>query len=250
MAAARCRHCDSWSLFKISDMSIERPLMVNLRKLGLGAMHLALVLGAVAGGPIQADVFKYVDAAGKVYFTDVPLSGAKLRLEWQRPAAKLIDENKKKLISAGRVQVPSKTTAKQRNRYSGLIGTTASQYRLIPELLHAVIRTESGYDPSAVSSAGAIGLMQLMPGTAARYKVGDIWDPVENVRGGAAYLRDLLDMFDQDLRLALAGYNAGENAVIKYGRQIPPYPETQQYVRKVLQFLWAEQSPVAMTKVR
>jgi soluble lytic murein transglycosylase-like protein len=73
---------------------------------------------------------------------------------------------------------------------------------------------------------------------------------VENVRGGAAYLRDLLDMFDQDLRLALAGYNAGENAVIKYDRQIPPYPETQQYVRKVLQFLWAEQSPVAMTAVR
>jgi soluble lytic murein transglycosylase-like protein len=88
-----------------------------------------------------------------------------------------------------------------------------------------------------------------MPGTAARYNVADIWDPAQNVRGGAAYLRDLLDMFDQDLRLALAGYNAGENAVLKYDRQIPPYAETQQYVRKVLQFLWAERSPVAMTKV-
>lgn len=224
--------------------------MVNLRKLRLGAVHLVLVLGAPASGLVQADVFKYVDATGKIYFTDVPLNGSKLRLEWQRPAAKLIDENKKKLISAGRVQVPTKTAAKQRNRFSGLISATARQYQLVPELLHAVIRTESGYDPSAVSSAGAIGLMQLMPGTAARYRVTDIWDPVENVRGGAAYLRDLLDMFDQDLRLALAGYNAGENAVIKYDRQIPPYPETQQYVRKVLQFLWAEQSPVAMTQVR
>lgn len=224
--------------------------MVNLHKLRLGAIHLALVLGMVAAGSARADVFKYVDAAGKVYFTDVPLKGSKLQLEWQRPAAKLIDENKKKLITAGRVQVPTKTVGKQRNRFSGLISATARQYRLIPELLHAVIRTESGYDPSAVSSAGAIGLMQLMPGTAARYRVSDIWDPVENVRGGAAYLRDLLDMFDQDLRLALAGYNAGENAVIKYDRQIPPYPETQQYVRKVLQFLWAEQSPVAMTQVR
>ena len=75
-----------------------------------------------------------------------------------------------------------------------------------------------------------------MPGTAARYNVGDIWDPADNVRGGAAYLRDLLEMFDQDLRLALAGYNAGENAVIKYGRKIPPYPETQQYVERVLRF--------------
>jgi len=224
--------------------------MVNLHKVGLGWLRLALVLGTLLGGPAQADVFKYVDAAGKIYFTDVPLNGDKLRLEWQRPSAKLIDDNKKKLITAGRVQVPSKTAAKQRNRFSGLINATARQYQLVPELLHAVIRTESAYDPSAVSSAGAIGLMQLMPGTAARYKVGDIWDPVENVRGGAAYLRDLLDMFDQDLRLALAGYNAGENAVIKYDRQIPPYPETQQYVRKVLQFLWAEQSPVALTQVR
>jgi soluble lytic murein transglycosylase-like protein len=229
--------------------------MMNRYRLGLGAARLArvigaAVLGAVAAGPVQADVFKYVDEGGKVYFTDVPLKGATLRLEWQRPAAKLIDENKKKLISAGRVQVPTKAVSKQRHRFSGIISATARQYQLVPELLHAVIRTESGYDPSAVSSAGAIGLMQLMPQTAARYKVGDIWDPVENLRGGAAYLRDLLNMFDQDLRLALAGYNAGENAVIKYDRQIPPYPETQQYVRKVLQFLWAEQSPVALTQVR
>ncbi len=200
-------------------------------------------------GVARADVYKYVDGAGKVYFTDVPLGGGKLQLEWQRPAAKLIDESKKKLVTAGRVQAPSQSVSKRRSRYSGLIDATARKYRLVPELLHAVIRTESAYNPGAVSSAGAIGLMQLMPGTAARYKVGDIWDPADNVRGGAAYLRDLLEMFDQDLRLALAGYNAGENAVIKYGRKIPPYPETQQYVRKVLQFLWAEQKPSSLTQV-
>jgi soluble lytic murein transglycosylase-like protein len=79
--------------------------------------------------------------------------------------------------------------------------------------------------------------MQLMPGTAARYGVKDSFNPVENLRGGAAYLRDLLDLFDQDLRLALAGYNAGENAVIRNGYQIPPYSETQNYVRQVLQHL-------------
>lgn len=224
--------------------------MVNLCNPGFRPVYLALLLGAVSAGPARADVFKYVDATGKVYFTDVPLQGSELHLEWQRPAAKLIDESKKKLISSGRVQAPSKAAMRGRNRYANLIDATARQYRLVPELLHAVIRTESAYDPSAVSSAGAIGLMQLMPGTAARYNVSDIWDPADNLRGGAAYLRDLLQMFDQDLRLALAGYNAGENAVIKSGWQIPPYPETQQYVRKVLQFLWAEQSPVAMTKTR
>jgi soluble lytic murein transglycosylase-like protein len=124
----------------------------------------------------------------------------------------------------------------------------ARRYRLAPGLIHAVIRAESSYNPAATSPAGAQGLMQLMPGTAARYGVADSFDPVENVRGGAAYLRDLLDMFDQDLRLALAGYNAGEGAVLKHGRQIPPYAETQDYVRKVLDFFRAEQpSTVVMT---
>lgn len=207
-----------------------------------------LVLGTTRQA--LADVYKYVDPSGKVYFTDVPLSGAKFTLEWQRASAKLIDENKKKLLASGRVEAPSKSATKRRNEHARLIDAAARQYGLIPELLHAVIRTESAYNPGAVSSAGAIGLMQLMPGTAARYKVRDIWEPAANVRGGAAYLRDLLDMFDQDLRLALAGYNAGEGAVIKYGRQIPPYPETQQYVRKVLQFLWDEQRSVPARKTQ
>jgi soluble lytic murein transglycosylase-like protein len=242
------RPINSWG-FRNGDQAM---LLVNPWNLGFGRVCLALslLLGAVATRPARADVFKYVDATGKIYFTDAPLKGSQFRLEWQRPAAKLVDESKKKLVSSGRVQAPTKAAAKQRGRYVGLVDAAARQHRLIPELLHAVIRTESAYNASAVSSAGAIGLMQLMPGTAARYNVNDIWDPRENLRGGAAYLRDLLEMFDQDLRLALAAYNAGENAVIKYGRQIPPYPETQQYVRKVLQFLWAEQSTVAMTKMR
>ena len=110
----------------------------------------------------------------------------------------------------------------------------------MPALLHAVIRTESAYQPNALSHAGACGLMQLMPQTAARFNVRDIWDPAENIRGGATYLRLLLDMFDNDLRLALAAYNAGENAVKRYGNEIPPYQETQDYVRRVLRFLWTE----------
>jgi soluble lytic murein transglycosylase-like protein len=207
----------------------------------------------LAAFPSVGDVFKYVDADGKIYFTDAPLQGSDYRLEWKRTSKKIIKENSKRLVATGRRKhslpsvssistVPPKKLSVRRSRYTTLIERTARQQGLHPELLHAVIRAESAYNPSAVSSAGAIGLMQLMPATAARYNVSDIYDPVENVRGGAQYLRFLLEMFDQDLQLALAGYNAGENAVVKYGNRIPPYPETQKYVRKVLQFLWAERA--------
>jgi soluble lytic murein transglycosylase-like protein len=201
--------------------------------------------------PIVAvgDVFKYVDPAGNVYFTDSPLQGSKYRLEWKRTAAKLVSEHGARLVAAGSRRMaappedpPARDLSIRRARYSAMIDTVARRFNLYPELLHAVIRAESAYDPSAVSSAGAIGLMQLMPATADRYHVSDIWNPLENLRGGAKYLRDLLDMFGHDLRLALAAYNAGENAVVRYGDRVPPYPETQQYVRKVLQFLWAERT--------
>lgn len=216
-----------------------------------GAILGLMLVSAWISFPSFGDVFKYVDADGKIYFTDSALQGSDYRLEWKRASKKLIKENSKRLIATGRRKyrspklsrlVPPKKLSVRRIHYVSLIEKTAKRFSLHPELLHAVIRAESAYNPSAVSSAGAIGLMQLMPATAARYNVADIFDPVENVRGGAQYLRFLLDMFDHDLRLALAGYNAGENAVVKYGNKIPPYPETQQYVRKVLQFLWAERA--------
>lgn len=188
---------------------------------------------------VQADVYKYMDAKGNTYFTDSPLRGNKYKLSWKRESRTLVDDNRKRLAKANSKSKPSKSLKARRARFDRLIEANARRYGLSSELLHAVIRTESAYKHSAVSSAGAEGLMQLMPGTAARYGVKDSFDPVQNVRGGAAYLRDLLDMFDQDLRLALAGYNAGENAVIKYGRRIPPYSETQNYVRTVLKHMWS-----------
>ena len=99
----------------------------------------------------------------------------------------------------------------------------------------AVITIESAYDPNAISRAGAVGLMQLMPATAKRYGVINRHNPVANLSGGTRYLKDLLIRFDSNLELALAGYNAGENAVEKYGNKVPPYDETQQYVRKVME---------------
>ena len=101
-------------------------------------------------------------------------------------------------------------------------------------LLHAVIAVESGYDAKAVSRKGAQGLMQLMPQTAQRFGVHNAFDPLQNVRGGALYLKWLLDYFNGDVKLALAGYNAGEQEVVKAGYRIPPFKETRDYVPKVL----------------
>ena len=111
----------------------------------------------------------------------------------------------------------------------------AARYRLDRHLVHAVIRAESAYNPEAVSRAGAVGLMQLMPATAERFGVKNRRDPADNLRGGMLYLRHLMLLFD-DIPLALAAYNAGEGAVSRYGNKIPPYKETQTYVRRVLSF--------------
>lgn len=102
-----------------------------------------------------------------------------------------------------------------------------------PLLLYSIMHQESSFKPRAMSYKGARGLMQLMPPTAARFGVTNIWDPKQNIEGGARYMRFLLDLFDGDVRLALAGYNAGEGAVLKYGRNVPPYSETQEYVRRI-----------------
>jgi soluble lytic murein transglycosylase-like protein len=102
-----------------------------------------------------------------------------------------------------------------------------------PVLLYSIMHRESSFKRFALSPKGARGLMQLMPGTAARFGVRNIFDPQQNIEGGARYVRFLLDMFDGDVRLTLAGYNAGEGAVMKYGNRVPPYAETQEYVRRI-----------------
>ncbi|MGE0386021.1 MAG: lytic transglycosylase domain-containing protein [Gammaproteobacteria bacterium] len=172
-----------------------------------------------------ADIYKYVDSQGHVYLTDRPdHKGYKLIVRtWKgwRAASSRID--------LARVN-------ENRKRFTPLITQVARQYQLPEPLLHAVIKAESAYDPNAVSTAGAVGLMQLMPGTAERYGVRDRRDPIANVHGGSRYLRDLLGMFNNNLTLAVAAYNAGENAVIGNGYKVPPYDETRVYVQRVLQY--------------
>jgi soluble lytic murein transglycosylase-like protein len=114
-----------------------------------------------------------------------------------------------------------------------LIVDSGTRNGVDPVLLYSIMHRESSFKRNALSPKGARGLMQLMPGTAARFGVRNIFDPQQNIEGGARYMRVLLDMFDGDVRLALAGYNAGEGAVLKYGRRVPPYAETQEYVRRI-----------------
>lgn len=180
-----------------------------------------------------ADIYKYEDRTGKLYFTDRPMKGSGYRLLWRS-----ITGQKKSTRS--RIDIAS--SERNRHRYSPMIQEIAEKVRLKPALLHAVIKAESAYDPRALSRTGAKGLMQLMPGTAKRYGVYDSWDPRSNMTGGATYLRDLLIMFNNDLRLALAAYNAGENAVKRFGNSIPPYPETEAYVARVLDLYRENQS--------
>lgn len=118
-------------------------------------------------------------------------------------------------------------------KIDGLIVSAAAHHGIEPLLLYSVMNQESAFNDQAVSPKGARGLMQLMPATAARFGVTNIFDPQQNIYAGARYLSLLLDMFDGDVSLALAGYNAGEGAVKKYGYNVPPYPETINYVRKI-----------------
>ncbi|WP_342243854.1 lytic transglycosylase domain-containing protein [Pseudomonas sp. OTU5201] len=173
----------------------------------------------------RADIYQVVSANGAIMLTNIHRTDRKLvRVARERPvqakAPSLV-----KPVRKGPLKAP---------RYSLIVAQAAFEYDLPAELLHAVITTESNYDPTAVSPKGAAGLMQLMPGTARDLGVHDVFDPTANVRGGARYLKRMMKLFGNDLSLALAAYNAGPGAVLAYNRAIPPYPETQRYVPSVL----------------
>lgn len=183
-----------------------------------------IVALALLAPAAHADIYKYVDGDGVTHFSDRPLGpGYKL---YMRGGTHPLSYKRPPDLAA---------YARNRRRFTPLINRVAKRVGIDSALVRAVVNAESAYDPNAVSSKGAIGLMQLMPGTAARYGVRDIHDPAQNVLGGVRYLRDLLLQF-RDVKLALAAYNAGENAVIDSGHAIPPYAETVGYVRKVLSY--------------
>jgi len=177
------------------------------------------------GGTACADIYGFVEGERvSVIIADTPPADARYVL-FKKDGPYQFNAIPDELSGAGR-PAPAK--------YNGHILAAARATKVDPALIRAVITVESGYNPSARSSAGAVGLMQLMPETARRYGVKDRLDPVQNINGGARYLRDLKVMFNGDLKLVLAAYNAGEEAVMKYGRRIPPFRETEAYVPKVL----------------
>lgn len=171
-----------------------------------------LLMWATSG---WAEIIQQQRADGRLYFTNImdPPSHTARRPTSPMPAAT--------------------SHAAPAGRLLALMHRLAQQHRVDPRLLQAIIRVESNFNPYAVSPAGAQGLMQLMPATAARYQVDKPFDPQANMEGGIRYLKDLLGIFAGELRYVLAAYNAGEDAVYKYGG-IPPYPETQRYVERVL----------------
>jgi transglycosylase-like protein with SLT domain len=193
-------------------------LMTSLRRHAAMGLTTTVIAGigtlAFCVPTTTAEIYQFIGHDGSISLTNVPSDSRyrKIEVESSRLHATLSERELEPVI----------------RRYS-------SQHQLHPALIRAVIKAESDFDPRAVSRAGAIGLMQLMPQTAVRLDVRDMYDPDDNVGGGAKYLRQLLDRFHGNLPLALAAYNAGENAVDRY-QALPPFDETRQYVRKVLRY--------------
>jgi len=174
-----------------------------------------VAIGLAAFSLSFADIYKYVDEEGVIHFTNVPTDGK----------YKLVLKEKRVQFNLGA----------NFEKYDPLILKTAEKHSVDYALVKAVIRAESNFNPTAISRVGARGLMQLMPGTAYALRVNDSFHPEDNIEGGVRYLRYLLNLFQGDLHLALAAYNAGEKAVFRY-RGIPPYQETRTYVRRVLHY--------------
>jgi len=168
----------------------------------------------------QAQLYSWKDADGRLIISDRP----------QDPSAKTYAVA---YVGSGYGVARPTSGVRRVSEFDDLIVEHANRHSLQPDFVRAVIQAESAFNPRARSPKGAMGLMQLMPGTAAEYQVVNAYDPSENIRAGVAYLKSLLTRFGDDVSLALAAYNAGPKAVEKYGNAVPPYKETRNYVSKI-----------------
>ncbi|MBL8520760.1 MAG: lytic transglycosylase domain-containing protein [Betaproteobacteria bacterium] len=207
------------SMTSVSFCSARIGLLIGLSGL--------LGLDAMTARANTNNIYSFRDERGVTHFSNLPHLDRRYKLVYRIPTSGSFRPN------AWSVRAPSMV---EFSRLIPIINDAARSNGVDPKLIHAVIRAESGYNANATSNKGAMGLMQLIPATAQRYGVNDSYDPRQNIEGGTRYLRDLLRMFNGNMELALAGYNAGENAVIRAGNRIPPYAETQAYVPKVLHF--------------
>jgi hypothetical protein len=204
----------------------------TLTLLGIGIL-LGFLLWKPAPG--YAELYKYFEN-GVVHYTN---------RHPQQKGYEIVREDSALAVIVHPTKTTSASSPQETPAYGDLIEKIAKTYQLNPDLVKAIITVESNYNKNVVSRKGAQGLMQLMPATAERFGVSDVFDPKDNITGGVKFLRYLLDEFGEDnLELVLAGYNAGEEAVHQYDNKIPPYEETQQYVKKVLAiYPFAFQSP-------
>jgi soluble lytic murein transglycosylase-like protein len=186
---------------------------------------LFVLLVGLAPGLACADIYHFTDAGGTEHFSNVPVD-TRYTLLLATPDAVT--------GSAESSKVHAINWLARSADYDGVIKGAARDATIQAQLVRAVIVVESGFNPRAVSKKGAVGLMQLQPATARRYGVKNIYDPGENVRAGAHYLSDLLVRYHSNLELALAAYNAGEQAVERYGGHVPPFRETLAYVPSVM----------------
>jgi soluble lytic murein transglycosylase len=193
----------------------------------MGGWHATLLgcIGVIAlAVPVRADIYRYRDTRGVLHFTNAPTE-----LQYQYY---LSDAAGVKVVKRGRGNA---IDAARHKAYDQIIREAARRHRIDVALVKAVIRAESDFVPEAVSPKGALGLMQLMPATARMHNVWRIMEPQQNVEGGVEHLRYLLDRYAGNLQWALAAYNAGEKAVEVHGG-VPPYPETWEYLTRVLRF--------------
>ncbi len=191
------------------------------------AFCLCVILCSIAL-PAQADIYEYIDEEGIAHYSDAP-----------NHEQYVLILKSEEVIAEADLNNTNRTATQEHPILSppqlmAHIEQSAQNNQVDRELIHAVMHVESAFKTKALSNKGAQGLMQLMPATAKRMGVSNSYDPAQNIEGGAKYLRQLLNLFNNDLTLAVAAYNAGEHAVIKYGYKIPPYKETQAYVPKVL----------------
>ena len=189
-------------------------------------------MGAASGA--SADIYQYVDAQGVIHFTNVR-SDPRYHVYIRGDRALRANGYAGTPSTAGVAVPPSDRDVLRFTRYDEWIHEAAALYQIPEQLVRAVIKVESDYDPRAISVSGARGLMQLMPDTATRLEVRDIDDPRENIFGGVRFLRILANDFNGDLELTIAAYNAGGEAVMRYGG-IPPFTQTRNYVVKVTQY--------------
>jgi soluble lytic murein transglycosylase-like protein len=199
----------------------------------MGKTAVIALVAAAALCPLSAaaDIYQYVDADGVVHFSSSKTAGSKLYLKSTMPQAAAPGTPRPGVVPfAPQDRDPTRYT-----RFDEYIRQASGLYQIPEQLVRAVIKVESDYDPRAVSYAGARGLMQLMPDTASGLGVKDINDPRENIFGGVRYLRVLANLFNGDLDLTVAAYNAGEGAVMQHGG-IPPYAQTREYVVKVTHY--------------